>query len=96
MATSSTSLEASCLAPTYFKLSSSFDSNDGAISVAVEHCQLCGGSKRPFYCESCVVKGDFTRSKCDNEIRYVRYPVTVCKESSLTTNMSLLLQYICS
>ena len=55
--------QASSLAPVDFKLSSSLEDSDVAISVAVEKCQLCGATRRPFYCKRCVETGDFTHSK---------------------------------
>ena len=56
------SSQSSSLAPIDFNLSSSLEESNGAISVAVEKCQLCGGSRRPFYCKNCVKKGEFTYS----------------------------------
>ena len=50
-------------APAYFPLSFSFEALNDQISVAVEKCQLCGGSKRCFYCVSCLRNGDFVVSK---------------------------------
>ena len=62
MATSTVSLGTS-LAPTDFKVCASFEDSNGAISVAVERCQLCGGNRRTFYCKDCVQNGMFTHSK---------------------------------
>lgn len=39
-----------------------FVDNDGVISVAVERCALCGGTRKPFVCKKCVCDGNFTHS----------------------------------
>ena len=64
-----TNSQSSSLAPTDFRLTTSFDDGNGAISVAVEKCQLCTASRRPFYCKDCVRKGDFTHSSGRNSAR---------------------------
>ena len=62
----------SSLAPTDFRLCSSLDDSHGTvISVAVEHCQLCGGTRRLFYCKDCVAKGEFSHSLRKHEERCV-------------------------
>lgn len=62
METDSIALSSSSCAPTEFQVLSSYDSRTTTISVAVEHCQLCGGSRRPFYCRDCIRAGDFQHS----------------------------------
>ena len=62
----------SSLAPTDFNLSTSFDDNGGAITVAVERCQLCTRSKRPFFCTLCIQRGDFVHSKNKQERSVVK------------------------
>lgn len=39
-----------------------FLDSDGIISVAVERCPLCGGTRKPFYCKDCVRSGNFSHS----------------------------------
>jgi len=55
----------SSVAPTDFQLSESFEgSTQGvAVSVALERCWLCLGSRRSFYCKQCVGAGDFVHSR---------------------------------
>lgn len=62
MATSTTVTQSS-LPPRYFRLNSSIDDASGVITVAVERCQLCDGTKRAFVCQHCIKKGDFGHSK---------------------------------
>lgn len=62
------SLESS-LAPTDFPICASFEDSSGAISVAVERCQLCGSSKRNFYCRDCIRRGICVHSKAKNSER---------------------------
>ena len=64
--------QSSSLAPTDFRLTTSFEEGNGTISVAVEKCQLCTASRRPFYCKDCVRKGDFTHSSGRNSARWER------------------------
>lgn len=54
----------SSVAPTDFQLSESFEcsTQSAAVSVALEHCWLCLGSRRSFYCKQCVRTGDFVHS----------------------------------
>ncbi len=59
----STISQSSSLAPVDFKVCTSFEDSNGAISVAIERCQLCSGSKRTFYCTNCLKKGHFTHSR---------------------------------
>jgi beclin 1-associated autophagy-related key regulator len=61
----STSSNTSSLAPTDFRLSQSYDCalHAGAVSVALERCLLCWGSRRSFYCRQCVRSGDFVHSR---------------------------------
>ena len=70
MATTSGS-ESSSLAPTDFRLCSSLDDSSGVISVAVEHCQLCDGTRRLFYCKDCVQNGEFVHSRSTHSDRWV-------------------------
>jgi len=55
----------SSVAPTDFQLSESFEcsSQGAAVSVALERCWLCLGSRRSFYCKQCVRVGDFVHSR---------------------------------
>jgi len=55
----------SSVAPTDFQLSESFEgSAQGAVvSVALERCWLCLGSRRSFHCKQCVRTGDFVHSR---------------------------------
>jgi len=55
----------SSVAPTDFQLSESFDGSvQGAVvSVALERCWLCLGSRRSFYCKQCIRTGDFVHSR---------------------------------
>ncbi|ESO12738.1 hypothetical protein HELRODRAFT_184840 [Helobdella robusta] len=46
----------------------SADCRKSEISVAVEICQLCDCTKRPFYCQKCVNNGTFTRSSHQNNL----------------------------
>ena len=64
-AESSASDSDSSVAPTDFQLSESFEgSAQGAVvSVALERCWLCLGSRRSFYCKQCVRAGDFVHSR---------------------------------
>jgi hypothetical protein len=50
------------LAPTEFPCSSSIESSTG-LTVAVERCPLCDGTKKKYYCKSCVKRGLFIHSK---------------------------------
>ncbi|XP_061174725.1 beclin 1-associated autophagy-related key regulator-like [Saccostrea echinata] len=67
MATSS-SCESN-LAPTEFDLASSVESSSG-LTVAVERCPLCDGSRRSFYCRDCVNGGLFVHSTGSHPERY--------------------------
>ena len=62
---SSVSDSDSSVAPTDFQLSVSFEcsTRDAAVSVALERCWLCLGSRRSFYCKQCVRAGDFAHSR---------------------------------
>lgn len=41
----------------------SFDiPGSGPVSVAVERCPLCSGTRRPFYCSSCLNRGLYAHS----------------------------------
>lgn len=63
---SSPSSGCSSMAPTDFKLSQSFDGSCQAgviVSVALERCLLCYGSRRSFYCKYCVRSGEFVHSR---------------------------------
>lgn len=64
-AESTTSDSDSSVAPTDFQLSESFErSAQGAVvSVALERCWLCLGSRRSFYCRQCIRTGDFVHSR---------------------------------
>jgi len=55
----------SSVAPTDFQLSESLESSTegAAVSVALERCWLCLGSRRSFYCKQCVRTGDFVHSQ---------------------------------
>jgi len=55
----------SSVAPTDFQLSESFEcsTQGAAVSVALERCWLCLGSRRSFYCKQCVRAGDFVHSR---------------------------------
>lgn len=59
------------LPPSDFRLYSSLEDSNGAIKVAIENCQLCGSSRRPFFCKDCVNKGRFSHSKCKTGERWV-------------------------
>ena len=55
----------SSVAPTDFQLSESFEcsAQGAAVSVALERCWLCLGSRRSFHCKQCVRTGDFVHSR---------------------------------
>jgi len=55
----------SSVAPTDFQLSESFEcsTQGAAVSVALERCWLCLGSRRSFHCKQCVRAGDFVHSR---------------------------------
>jgi len=55
----------SSVAPTDFQLSESFEcsTQGAAVSIALERCWLCLGSRRSFYCKQCVRAGDFVHSR---------------------------------
>ena len=55
----------SSVAPTDFQLSESFEcsAHGAAVSVALERCCLCLGSRRSFCCKQCVRNGDFVHSR---------------------------------
>ena len=55
----------SSVAPTDFRLSESLEcsTQGAAVSVALERCWLCLGSRRSFYCKQCVRNGDFVHSR---------------------------------
>lgn len=67
MATSS-SCESN-LAPTEFNLTSSIESSPG-LTVAIERCPLCDGSRRSFHCRKCVNEGLFVHTKGSHPERY--------------------------
>lgn len=58
----SSSCESSNLAPSEFDLANSLESSSG-LTVAIERCPLCDGSKRSVYCRDCVNGGYFMHSK---------------------------------
>ncbi|XP_048734528.1 beclin 1-associated autophagy-related key regulator-like isoform X2 [Ostrea edulis] len=65
----SSSCESSNLAPSEFDLANSLESSSG-LTVAIERCPLCDGSKRSVYCRDCVNGGYFMHSKGSHPERY--------------------------
>ncbi|XP_064601890.1 beclin 1-associated autophagy-related key regulator-like [Liolophura sinensis] len=57
------------LAPIEFHFTASVDSCLG-LSVAVERCPLCCSSRRPFYCKTCILDGQFPHSSDDASEMY--------------------------
>ena len=48
--------------PVHFPISSSVGAPNDTVTIAIEKCELCSGSKRSFYCRQCVATGDFCYS----------------------------------
>ncbi|XP_076095380.1 beclin 1-associated autophagy-related key regulator-like [Mytilus galloprovincialis] len=65
----SSGTESENLAPTEFLCTSSIESSTG-LTVAVERCPLCDGTRRKYYCQSCVKQGLFIHSKATVCQRY--------------------------
>lgn len=65
----SSGTESENLAPTEFLCTSSIESSTG-LTVAVERCPLCDGTRRKYYCQSCVKQGYFIHSKATVCQRY--------------------------
>ncbi len=42
----------------------------GGLTVAVERCPLCSMTRKPFTCQKCVERGNFTHSNGRNPERY--------------------------
>ena len=42
----------------------------GGLTIAVERCPLCSITRKPFTCQKCIERGNFTHSNSRNPERY--------------------------